>query len=516
MGFKEDYIFWHTINNLTKYHGFNMITMSEDQNEVWLEHNSKAYSVLRLIRLDFDWAIALKKDLNRTAMNGENIRKQLFRKPISILNVYFTVFKPVDEYESYINNPINVKKTTISSIIIESANMAEGLQLMGKKLEVDLDLTDQLPIEIEEEEIEGLKNSAIQSGVKKRQEEQKMFQQGKPIITKIFLTIQILVFILMEFVGSSESTITLVQFGAKFNPAILAGEWWRFITPVFVHIGILHLLMNSAALLYIGSEVEKLYGSLRFLFIYLFAGFMGVLASFSFSFSLSAGASGAVFGCFGALLYFGATHRQLFFRTMGMNIIVLVIINIIFGFTFTGVDNAAHLGGLFGGFIAAAAVGLPKKFKVFTGVIATLIIVTVSIGLLKYGYNIQSNTNQDPSIAQLVQEYISNDEIEEAEAILTTYLDNNIGADYSYLMLGSIKLDGDQYSEAEKLLETAVETNPDLHGGYYALANLYLKKGELQLAEENIAKALELSPNEDSYKEIETIIKKEKNRLKIY
>ncbi len=385
MGFKEDYIFWQTIHTLTHRHGYIVITMSDDQREIWLEHNeNRKYSVLRFMRLDFDWANMLKRDLGRTASNGENIRKQLFKKPVKMLNVYFSVYEPVDEYESYLKEtPVN-NKLTIESKIIDSVHLEEGLGSLGSELGVQFESG--IPDDVEEFQVENMRKAAIQAGLLKRKEEQEMFQHGKPVFTKVFLTIQIVLFILMELVGSSESTATLLQFGAKHNFAILAGEWWRFITPVFLHIGILHLLMNSVALLYIGGEVEKIFGSIRFSLIYLFAGFAGVLGSFLFNDNLSAGASGAIFGCFGALLYFGAMYPKLFFRTMGTNIIALVVINTLFGFMFPGIDNAGHLGGLIGGFAAAAAVGVPKKWKPLSGLLIIVILIACTWWLLDYGY----------------------------------------------------------------------------------------------------------------------------------
>src|SRR5690606_2824550 len=132
----------------------------------------------------------------------------------------------------------------------------------------------------------------------------------------------------------------------KFNPLILEGEWWRFITPIFIHIGFLHLMMNTLALFYISGIVERIFGSIRFFIIYILAGISGTVASFIFNTHISAGASGAIFGCFGALLYFGYRHPNLFFRTMGVNVFFILGLNLAFGFTVSGVDNAGHIGGL--------------------------------------------------------------------------------------------------------------------------------------------------------------------------
>src|SRR5690606_36651475 len=161
-------------------------------------------------------------------------------------------------------------------------------------------------------EVESIKREILTFAFEEAKKEKDSLTVGRPFFTNMFLGIQIAMFILLELAGGSQNPYVLIEYGAKFNQLIVAGEWWRFITPIFLHIGILHLLMNSLALYYLGSIVEKIYGSGRFLFIYLFSGFLGALGSFIFNPSISAGASGAIFGCFGALLYFGTIHPSVF------------------------------------------------------------------------------------------------------------------------------------------------------------------------------------------------------------
>lgn len=505
VGFREDYLFWHIIKKLTFQHGYSVLTMSEDQNEVWLENNRNNNSpVLRFMRHDFNWANVLKHDLNRTAGNGENIRKQLFKKPISVLNTYITQFKPVDEYESYLKNGLKNNKTIINSIMIDSETLSEGIQKFEEKLGFSVLQEGELPSDVEENDIQQLKQSVLHSAIEKRQEEQKMFQYGKPFFTKIFLGIQVLIFIWMEIVGSSESTRTLVEFGAKYNPLILEGEWWRFITPVFLHIGLLHLLMNSVAVYYIGSEVEKIYGSVRFFLIYLVAGFTGVVASFVFSDGVvSAGASGAIFGCFGALLYFGVVNPKLFVRTMGTNIIVLILINLVLGFTISGIDNAGHIGGLVGGFLATAAVGVPKKMKPMYNVIAAVILVIGSILLLKYGFSVQQNSSQDVPLAALAQEYINDGDEEKAESLLVKAVNSNSQSPNAYFMLGNMSLGDKQYKQAQEYYEEAIKILPDFHQAHYNLALTYLRENKVKLAQGHIEEALKLAPNESTYRKLQ-------------
>ena len=151
-------------------------------------------------------------------------------------------------------------------------------------------------------------------------------------------------------------TMVLYELGAKYGPAIDAGQYWRFITPIFLHGGLIHLAFNSYALYALGPETERVYGSTRFLAIYMLAGFAGSIASYVHSPGLSIGASGAIFGLIGALAAFFYSARGLLgaeaSRRQITQLISLAAINIVIGLSVQAVDNAAHLGGLCAGAIA--------------------------------------------------------------------------------------------------------------------------------------------------------------------
>ncbi len=174
----------------------------------------------------------------------------------------------------------------------------------------------------------------------------------KPIATYVLLGIIAVVFVLETVSGGSTNTQVLVRMGAKVTPLIAEGEYWRLFTSMFLHIGVMHLFFNGYALFILGTELERLLGWQRFLAIYLLSGLYGSLASYAFSDSLSAGASGAVFGLIGALAAFFALHRQQL-GTWGqrrlMNILFLIAINLFLGFTQPWIDNWAHMGGLVAG-----------------------------------------------------------------------------------------------------------------------------------------------------------------------
>lgn len=159
--------------------------------------------------------------------------------------------------------------------------------------------------------------------------------------------------------GGSNDPATLIAFGAKMNDLLRRGEWFRLVTPVFIHAGFLHLLLNSYALWVVGPQVERLYGSARFLLIYLLSGGGGVAGSFLGQIMFrrpdapSVGASGAIFGLFGALAVFVYKYRRelppAFRRALRAGVLPVIVINLAIGFSFPFIDNAAHIGGLITG-----------------------------------------------------------------------------------------------------------------------------------------------------------------------
>ena len=186
-------------------------------------------------------------------------------------------------------------------------------------------------------------------------------QIKRPLVTISLIVANIVVYILMTVAGGSTNPLVLIKFGAKVNEYILMGQWWRLITPVFIHIGLTHIVVNMVTLYFIGMQIEYLFGASRYLLIYLVSGLCGNIASFVFNpDSVSAGASTALFGLFGAYLMLGEAFREnVYIRLMSRQFLALVILNIAFGF-FGNIDLAGHLGGLFGGFLIAYVLGVPK------------------------------------------------------------------------------------------------------------------------------------------------------------
>ncbi len=155
-------------------------------------------------------------------------------------------------------------------------------------------------------------------------------------------------------------TYALLVLGAKFNPLIDAGQWWRLLTPMVLHGSMLHLLFNTYALYVLGPQVESTFGTARFLAVYLVSGLAGSVASYVWNAdALSVGASGAIFGLFGALGAFAYSSRSLIgweaSRMQLYQMATLVAINLVFGLVTPSIDNSAHIGGLVAGGFAGMA-----------------------------------------------------------------------------------------------------------------------------------------------------------------
>jgi rhomboid protease GluP len=181
----------------------------------------------------------------------------------------------------------------------------------------------------------------------------------RPIVSYFMLGFTILIFIL-QFGSLQLWNVDLVAaIGVKNNAALRAGEYWRFLTPIFLHANELHILFNMYALFQLGPMIESVMGRTRFISIYFLSGVAGVVCSLAFSTSDSLGASGAIFGLIGAWAVYLYRHRSNFGaagRSALMNVVVIILLNI--GISLLpGIDLWAHFGGLITGAMLAMLAG---------------------------------------------------------------------------------------------------------------------------------------------------------------
>jgi rhomboid protease GluP len=177
-------------------------------------------------------------------------------------------------------------------------------------------------------------------------------------ITPIIVAINIAVFVAMCIGGAnivSPDGEAAIRWGSDYGPLTLGGQWWRLLTSTFIHFGILHIALNMWALYQSGRVAERLFGSVRYAVLYLFAGVAGSMASLLWNPIVNgAGASGAIFGVFGGLLAFIINSRnkvpQAVMAEQRNSTLIFAGYSLLYGFVHAGIDNAAHIGGLLGGF----------------------------------------------------------------------------------------------------------------------------------------------------------------------
>lgn len=274
-------------------------------------------------------------------------------------------------------------------------------------------------------------------------------------VTPILIYANIIIFLCMLADGANvllpDSEI-LLKWGANFKPITLANEWWRLLSSCFVHIGIIHILLNLYALVFIGRMLEPFIGMWRFLTAYLLTGLLASLASLWWHDNIiSAGASGAIFGMYGVFLAFLSTDliekatRKAFLTSIG----IFVAYNLFNGIgSKSGIDNAAHIGGLLSGFlIGFAYVPSLKKpdqanlSKATSGILVLAVLAFV-------GWFCFTSTNDIPVYEKRMQEFA----ILEEDALQTLSLPETTPTN---ILLEKLRVDGiDKWKQAYKLIES--------------------------------------------------------------
>ncbi|GMA69248.1 rhomboid family intramembrane serine protease [Leuconostoc litchii] len=218
--------------------------------------------------------------------------------------------------------------------------------------------------------------------------------QNAPVTTVIFL-VTIFIF-LVEFIlsrGNIENSAFLIGMGAKWGPYIeLKNEYWRLVTPIFLHAGFLHIITNMITLWFIGPLVERAFGSIKFFGLYFFGGVVGNIFSYLLApETISVGASTALFAMFGGMILYAIRFKEdPQVKSIGTMLVLFVILNLVTGFSSTDIDIWGHIGGLVGGMMFAVMFGfygLSGKYAVSVrlgmGLITiVLIILTFWVGVL--------------------------------------------------------------------------------------------------------------------------------------
>lgn len=184
-------------------------------------------------------------------------------------------------------------------------------------------------------------------------------EKKKPYITIGLIITNIIIFILLEWNGNSLDAEYMMEMGAVYPEKIQKdGEYWRLITATFMHFGFSHLLNNMVLLGTAGQILERALGPIKYLILYLLAGIGGSTLSYaqmihSGDYAVAAGASGAIFGIVGALLWVVIRNKGHYETLTGKGLIAMIVLCLYYGISTGGVDNWGHIGGLIGGFLVS-------------------------------------------------------------------------------------------------------------------------------------------------------------------
>ena len=345
--------------------GYNPIVLHGAENEIWLENMEGDYKIIRIVSNYIHNDEQFKFDVFRTKQIVKRIKKQTFSFKVNTLSIYINLGENVN-----INGDLN----NISFVNIKNT---DDLKKYDNIMRVFPDITDETNFK---EEGMDLFIKLTQDINKKNEKDSDIaadiFKSKKPYVTYGLIILNVVMFLLMYILGNGSDDInTLVKFGALYRPYVLNGEYFRVVSTAFLHIGVIHLLVNCYSLYVIGSQMESFLGKVKFLFVYLISAISGSLMSLIFTDAVSAGASGAIFGLLGSMLYFGYNYRVFLGNVLKSQIIPLIILNFVIGFSLPGIDNAAHIGGLVGGVFSTMAVGLKHKTSTFEKVNGFIILV---------------------------------------------------------------------------------------------------------------------------------------------
>lgn len=372
---ENDEIVMKLIHYFITKQGYNPVLLHGAKDEVWLEKSDGDYKIVRIVSNYIHNDEQFEMDIYRTTQILKRIKRKMFSFKMNALSIFINLGDNVHIKEKMINNIecVDIKSfndiSKYESVISAFPNILEIENDDEKGLALFLKLTEDINHKNMEEN--------------KKVEE--IFSKKMPIVTYILLAINIIVFLIIGFIGKELWELdpqVLYKYGALVNNSQMTSniDYLRIITSVFLHGGLLHLVFNMYALYVIGPQLESFFGKIKYIIIYLGSAICGNLLSMLFLADnhVSVGASGAIFGLLGALLYFGYHYRVYLSGVIRSQIIPLIAVNLFIGFMMSGINNIAHIGGLIGGILISMAVGVKyrsNKSDQINGIIMSLIFI---------------------------------------------------------------------------------------------------------------------------------------------
>ena len=346
------------------------IVLQGADNEIWLENLEEEYKIIRLVSNYLHNNEQFEFDVFKTKKISDKIKKKTFSVNINVISIYLDLGDNVDitkeeRFKNIYNMSLFDENDLENYDFFTKAfgSIASKLKFSEDGMELFLKITNDINSK-NKKEAEKIENT---------------FKMKKPYITYTLIALNVLIYFFS--IIFLDYNVVLDNF-CLYGDLVRSGDYYRLVTSMFLHGDIFHLAFNCYALYVIGIQLESYLGKIKYLLIYLLSGIFGSFLSITLSSNPSIGASGAVFGLMGSLLYFGYHYRVYLGTVIKSQIIPLIVINLLYGFMVTGIDNFAHIGGLVGGFITTTALGIKyksTKFEMINGYIVSILMLVFFI-----------------------------------------------------------------------------------------------------------------------------------------
>lgn len=375
---KKDEIIMKLVHYFITEENYNPIVVNGVKDEIWLENSEGPYRIIRINSNNIFNKEQLRYDYFKIESIVKQIKKKTFSFNVNTLNILLDVNEDLK-----IEGTKNITPVPLldNSLNITNQGILEAFPNINEKL-----LKDTSGVDL----IINVTKDINEKTEKENKVYERTFKPKRIVFTYLLIAICIIMFVITCMIDglsaiNNVSIETSLILGANYGPLVRAGEIWRLITHIFLHGSLAHLLVNMYSLSILGRQIETFVGKWKFLVIFFISGLCGGLLSsiLSGSNTLSVGASGAIFGLTGSLLYFGYHYRTYLGSALKTKIIPIILLNLAIGFMLPGIDNFAHIGGLIGGLFATMMVGISGKSKNYEKTNGLLCLL-IFIGFMTY------------------------------------------------------------------------------------------------------------------------------------
>ena len=349
---------------------YNPIILQGAENEIWLENMDEDYKIVRIVSNYIHNDEQFKFYVFKTKRIVKKIKKKTFSLNMNTLSFFLDLGENVNLTSSKdlecikVEDETDIKKSEIVKSVFP--DLSKKLKFSEEGVQLFIKITNDI-------------NSHNKEDAEKVDE---VFKIKYPIVTYLLVVLNILLYFVPILTNTYDDIINNF---CIYPLAIRNGQIYRLLTGTFLHANIIHLGFNCYALYVIGTQLESFLGKLKYLGVYLFSALTGSLLSMLFlGNGASIGASGAIFGLMGSLVYFGYHYRVYLGTALKSQIIPLIVINLLLGFMLNDVDIAAHIGGLIGGYLITMGLGLKYKsswFEKLNGFIVSIVYLVFLVAM---------------------------------------------------------------------------------------------------------------------------------------